>query len=310
MKNNCSCGMMRMKKDAVFHAALMRKKVAPLAGKDITEKILEAYNDVFADIVNVLLFDGAQVLKPEELTDQAPRAAYKADGKIREIERDVAKRWSKQNIRIACVGLENQTKADPDMPLRVIGYDGAEYRAELNGADRYPVVTLVLYFGHERHWDQPKNLLGCFDVPEVFKPYVRDYEINLFEIAYLSEEKVKLFQSDFGIVADYFVQKQRNGDYKPEKKEMQYVQEVLQLLSVMTGDHRFEETFSDDTQGGVKTMCDVLDRVELKGKAEGECMVATLMQKLFAAGRMEDAQRASIDNAYRKKLLIEFGLSS
>lgn len=71
-------------------------------------------------------------------------------------------------------------------------------------------------------------------------------------------------------------------------------------------------------------MCDVLDRVELKGKAEGraegreegklegkaegESMIVSLMQKLFAAGRMEDAQRASIDNAYRKKLLIEFGL--
>ena len=26
--------------------------------KDIAEKTLEAYNDVFADIVNVLLFDG------------------------------------------------------------------------------------------------------------------------------------------------------------------------------------------------------------------------------------------------------------
>jgi hypothetical protein len=29
-----------------------------LGEKDISEKILEDYNDVFADIVNVLLFDG------------------------------------------------------------------------------------------------------------------------------------------------------------------------------------------------------------------------------------------------------------
>ena len=28
-----------------------------MAGKDITEKVLESYNDVFADIVNVLLFE-------------------------------------------------------------------------------------------------------------------------------------------------------------------------------------------------------------------------------------------------------------
>ena len=42
-----------------------------------------------------------------------------------------------------------------------------------------------------KRWNKPKNLLSCFHVPEEFKPYVRDYEINLFEIAYLSDEKLK-----------------------------------------------------------------------------------------------------------------------
>ena len=32
--------------------------------RDITEKHLEAYNDVFADIVNVLLFDGQRRVCP------------------------------------------------------------------------------------------------------------------------------------------------------------------------------------------------------------------------------------------------------
>ena len=59
-----------------------------MAEKDIAEKILEAYNEVFADIVNVLLFHGKEVIKPDELVEQAPRAAYKADGILREIERD------------------------------------------------------------------------------------------------------------------------------------------------------------------------------------------------------------------------------
>ena len=31
--------------------------------KDITEKVLEDYNDVFADIINGLLFDGVQEIK-------------------------------------------------------------------------------------------------------------------------------------------------------------------------------------------------------------------------------------------------------
>ena len=70
-----------------------RKEGDGMAQKDTSEKILESYNDVFSDIVNVLLFNGKQVLSADELEDQAPRSYYKADGKIREIERDVAKRW-------------------------------------------------------------------------------------------------------------------------------------------------------------------------------------------------------------------------
>ena len=34
----------------------MREEAFRLAEKDMTEKTLESYNDVFADIVNVLLF--------------------------------------------------------------------------------------------------------------------------------------------------------------------------------------------------------------------------------------------------------------
>lgn len=235
-----------------------------MAEKDATEKILESYNDVFADIVNVLLFHGESIIKPDELIDQAPRSAYKADGRLREIERDVAKRWTKGNIRIACIGFENQTEPDADMPLRVYGYDGAEYRAQLlrenRGNPRYPVVTLVLYFGHDKRWDKPLTLYEAANVPELFRPFVSDMKINLFEIAWLTREQVRLFKSDFKIVADYFVQKRENGDYTPSPEKLNHVQATLQLLSAMTNDHRFEEVYNDSAEGGgVQNMCDVLD---------------------------------------------------
>ena len=86
-----------------------------MAQKDTSEKILESYNDVFSDIVNVLLFNGKQVLSADELEDQAPRSYYKADGKIREIERDVAKRWKngnpgKETIRRLLTGSASTTR--------------------------------------------------------------------------------------------------------------------------------------------------------------------------------------------------------
>lgn len=258
--------------------------------KDITEKILESYNDVFSDIVNVLLFNGEKILAPDELEDQAPRSYYKADGKIHEIERDVAKRWKKGNIRIACVGFENQTNPDPDMTLRVMGYDGAEYRAQLLadhvGGSRYPVVTLVLYFGYNKHWDQPLSLKERLDIPPEFEPYVNDYKINLFEVAYLTHEQVEMFQSDFRVVADYFVQKREKNDYDPEPRALTHVQETLQLLSVMSNDQRFEEAYNSDAEGGIHNMCDVLDRIELKGRQEGR-------QEGRKEGRAEQAKKTT-----------------
>lgn len=66
-----------------------------MAEKDIAEKILEDYPDVFADIVNGLLFNGEPVIKPEELEDSKIQSAYRAEGGLHELERDVAKRWKK-----------------------------------------------------------------------------------------------------------------------------------------------------------------------------------------------------------------------
>ena len=60
-----------------------------MAGKDVTEKTLEAYGDVFADIVNGLLFSGEQVLTEQSLTDAQPFSMYKEDGsKLHEQKRD------------------------------------------------------------------------------------------------------------------------------------------------------------------------------------------------------------------------------
>ncbi len=52
-----------------------------------------------------------------------------------------------------------------------------------------------------------------------------------------------MFQSDFRIVADYFVQMRKNNDYVPKSDKLKHVHEVLELMSVMTKDYRFEEIY-------------------------------------------------------------------
>ena len=153
--------------------------------KDIAEKTLEAYNDVFADIVNVLLFDGKRLVQENELETNGTISQIKIDGKIHEQERDVSKIWKNGEIRISILGFENQTIPDADMPLRVMSYDGASYKQQLlddTTKQRYPVITLVLYFG-EKHWNKPKTLLECIKLPDELKTFLdyRYYEKFLDE---------------------------------------------------------------------------------------------------------------------------------
>ena len=154
------------------------------------------------------------------------------------------------------------------MPLRVIGYDGAAYRAELSQDDRYPVITLVLYFG-DGPWGKNRTLYDAIDVPEAFMPFVSDYKINVFEISHLSEEAVECFHSDFKIVADYFVHRRKDPDYRPkDPARFKHVDEVLKLMAALTGDERFIEILVGEG-GKPKDMCEVLDRAEARGEARG-----------------------------------------
>ena len=241
--------------------------------KDITQKVLEKYNDVFADILNVLLFDGRNVVEEYALTDALPMSMLKIDGRVRSQERDIAKYWRKSKINVALFGLENQTVANKLMPLRVFGYDGAEYvkqsRKENSDKAKYPVITLVLYLGYEKRWNYPKTLFEVLDIDEDIKPYVNDFKINLFEIAYLDREKIDLFKSDFRILADYLYQMRVNRDYIADETTIEHVEELLTLMSAMTGDNRFEETINDLKGKENINMCEVLDRVEARGIEKG-----------------------------------------
>ena len=243
-----------------------------MAQKDISEKLLEDYNDVFADIVNVLLFNGKEVIHPDELEEANVISQYKADdGAMHEQERDVAKIWKRGGIRIAMYGLENQTSVDKYMPLRVINYDGAAYRSQLLSKEndlKYPVVTLVLYYGEEC-WRGPKSLYEALDIPEEVRAFISDYKINVYEISYLTDEQLKMFKSDFGILADFFVNKRRNKDYIPkDSRKFKHVDAMLKFLSVMLKAQADEINFSRMAKGEM-TMDAYLERLVNKGRKEG-----------------------------------------
>ena len=313
-------------------------------GKDITQKMLERYNDVFADIVNVLLFNGKKIVDEDALIDTPVDSALKIDGEIHSQDRDVAKYWKNSQINIALFGLENQTVPDKLMPMRVIGYDGAEYKKQVLEENRYkkkyPVITLVLYMGYDRNWKYSNSLLDLLEVDENLKPYVSDYKINIFEIAFLDREKINLFKSDFRMLADYLYQMRTTDSYEGDESDIKHVDEILMLMSAMSGFKNVENIIKVAHERKVSNMKGFFELAEEKGiekgfelgrtegielgrtegiekglelgrtegREEGADMVSELNTILAREGNLEKIIKANTDKVYRNELLKKYRL--
>ena len=146
----------------------------------------------------------------------------------------------------------------------------------------------MLYFGNT-HWESNRTLHEAIDVPDDLRPYVNDYKVNLFEIAFMSDEEISRFRSDFRIIADFMAHKRADSGYvSTDRTEFVHTDEILKLMSLLTDDDRYELTINEEG-GKPKNMCEMLDRVEARGiekgmargraegRAEGEDMVIALL---------------------------------
>ena len=261
-----------------------------MADKDIAEKILQDYNDVFADIVNALLFKGKQIVKPESLVNASVKSSYKAEnGRLHELERDVVKYWKDGGVSIALLGLENQSVVDYDMALRVMAYDAAGYREQIlktpylpKESLRNPVITLVLYTG-TKAWDYSKHLVDRLNIIKPLKKYVSDYTINVFEIASMTETDLELFHNDYKVFVDYFMQAKRGVEYAPIYYNIKHVDATLKLMSVVDKNENFLYSINECKGKEVVNMRSVLAIKEArsyeKGRAEERDSFATDMIK-------------------------------
>ena len=242
--------------------------------KDLAEKKLEDYPEVFADIMNVLVM-GKDYIQPKLLIDGPTESIYKAEGKTRDQFRDTSKYYRDAEINIASLGIENQGSEDADMPIRIMGYDYGQYRYQIDqGADRFPSITIILNFSDKR-WSKPKHLKELFLIPEELEEIVQDYEVKVYDIAYLEDEVINRFTSTFKHVAHFFKNKRKNKDYQPldEKIDERHLAAYLDLLSVFTEDERYrmieEKLLEKQKEGKVITMCTVVDRFMEEGRIAG-----------------------------------------
>lgn len=213
----------------------------------------------YADLFNGTVFQGKQMIMPEDLEPAETEADILVSdkgGKTKEVRRhrDIVMRW-KKGIELVLLACENQEKIHYAMPVRNMLYDGLTYTEQIRciheihkkddkknitgdeflsrfqKTDKlYPVITVVLYYG-EKEWDGSVDLYGLFHEETMFREnkilqqYIPNYRINLIEPGNM--DNVDMFRTDlqevFGMLR-YRSNKTELVKYVKDKEE--YFQNV------------------------------------------------------------------------------------
>ena len=100
--------------------------------KDEIECSLIAQPDVAAGIINAVYADGVELVRPEDLQDAPLRSPYEStSGRLRGMTRDVAKFCVRNEFCECMFAFEIQSAVDPNMPARVLAYNGVAYRDQI-----------------------------------------------------------------------------------------------------------------------------------------------------------------------------------
>ena len=195
---------------------LNRERKVRMGQQDLYQSDFYEDKERFADVFNGVLFDGREVMKPEELETEDSVMVSTGDSRSeKKVICDKIRKWKGKFVSVMV--LENQSYVDYRMVLRVmesevIGYDkqrkeanrknfeagikliGDEYLSGIKKGQKFtPIITLVLYVGREKIWDGERSLYGLLDLEDELKPFVNDFKLNLFD--YHEYENFNMFKT-------------------------------------------------------------------------------------------------------------------
>lgn len=254
-------------------------------------------NRRFADQINGALFNGRQVVKPEELEPEDSRivnAGPKSGAGSTETIVDKARIWRGRELHIFVV--ENQNYVDYQMVLRNMFSESSGYRRQwkqkkrqhmaagcLKDKDEYlsgmkreekfaPIVTLVVYFGTDHPWDGAKCLHDLLDIDDDLKEYVTNYRLNLYDC----QEHDTFHEYHTGLrqvfeTVRYASDKEKLRKIMEENREAysRIDSETKEMLEIMAN-IRIPEKFKT-AEGGEERydMCKAFEDMRLEGYEEG-----------------------------------------
>ena len=183
--------------------------------KDLAQS--DYFNDKvrFADACNGILFQGKEIIRPEELQETDAEMVYREEEKRRKIIPDIVRMW--KGIYIAILSVENQTKVDYKMIFRIMKAEAVNYERQWDEREKeyrrvgilhekaklcwvgkdekfIPVITIVIYYGTDKKWDGVTCLYDMLDMDKELEPYISNYRMNLFD--YHDCEDFSIFKTE------------------------------------------------------------------------------------------------------------------
>ena len=173
--------------------------------EDVYESDYLENPEIFADLINGVLYQGKQVVSPRDLSEQDGELRSILKGSVKKTIRDKVRLWN--GTLLAVLSVENQTKIDYGMVIRAMLAEGMAYDRQRKKAneklkagkdaltsdefisgmgkeDKFiPVITVVVYYGKEKPWDGARTLYELLDMQgkeEQIIPYISNYRLNLF----------------------------------------------------------------------------------------------------------------------------------
>ena len=246
--------------------------------EDKTEKMFVGCADVFAELINVLVYKGEKVLQEADLLPGPTESVYpKAVGQRKQVLQQQFRDFSMYEMidgkAHALYNVENQSRIDRQMALRCAGYDGIEYRRQHKRGKRkqgiYPVISLVLNWGI-KPWKSPTSVKDLLDYPvhKEAEEYINNNKMHVFDMRFLSKEVYDKFYGDMRVVLDYLMYP---DSIRKNMQVLKNPEEVLRMIATLSGDIRYLDKIVWVKQGGKNKMCEVLDRAINEGRNEGRC---------------------------------------
>ena len=282
-----------------------------MGAKDIKSNEYLADNARFADLFNYKLYNGEQIIQPEDLQERDSTEILSILGvNEKEIQtqkwRDLLKSAiikSTESVFYVLLGVENQTKVHYAMPVRNMLYDALNYGNQVKEAAKRhienhdkmssaeflsgfkkddtltPIIPITLYWGDDA-WDAPTHLHEMFgEVDEKLLQFIPDYHINL--VAPNLIEDFDKFKTELGQTLEFIKYSKDTSHFK-------------EMLSNLKGETLKNETIST---------INLFTGAEIKLNEEGEVTDVCLAIEEIKREAVEEAVKEAVETTTAKDII-------